>query len=1263
MTNPGSAIVADGDMVIVGDSPAAFQPYTGFEKGGISVDLQLSFVGNRGGFTLVAFRLADGVQKWRYATGGLLVGAPQIAYGRVYAVTWQPPTTGDATQSSIVYCLNEADGTLVWKYSFRDDLVGALSVADGVVVVPGPFHGLSKAFGLDADSGRLLWTANLPEDDHFKSIFSPAIADGRTFLYEYRHLYAFDLQTGQQLWRSNTGTGGQNDLDIIGEFLGPVVAADGRIFFADQASVYALDAASGRILWRYKPPSYTFSSGVSYDPIQGLLYITGSWDGISTTPPNYEGIVALAASTGTEVWKKANFGQFDHPAIIANNGRILVQGGVLDGGSGLALWQGGPLHPSALSWASRGYEDDLPREKWLPDDWVQDAAGESVLLSSFNIWEGQPALSRGFVIGWADRFEPETHMQLVAFGADTTPPDVSFNRQGDWLERWQSPLGYLSGTAYDYNLKEWSLLLRGDQQQAAWQILRTETTSIQNSHLLYQAHDIDRKKMADGVWTLRLVATDTTGLSSSDELTFVVDNTPPTVLITAPENGTVIKTSTFTLTGTAFDTNGIAHIDIYDSEGGHFTLPSITQPWTLPMAVSQLMAGKTITYYAKVTDTFGNVGKSNSVTLTFPRFEVKLEAAGRRLVGSLPMFVARAGDIDGDGIDQYWENEIIKLTMPIVELDEGEDWLVKERPDYTMNYFVRVTGYTPPSLVQDPAAAYPPYILVYIVFGWPFDFGAVDFTIEAHRGDSETVVMAWKVINETTAELDWVRTSSHNAINRHHGLWNAWQRSCTYANVAADEDNTGDTEMMCASLEFDTNGRLVLYPGEDKHAIYPTTDVCNAVKLLTIGYGEDCGWNPKTVNGQLAPGQWKDSDFSKDPRYKGHGRWLFDAYNVGEPDPCHLYQLIDFLDKPDDWRGLTPAQTDALNGLYPNEAVWSGTAGKQAQWDSSRVCTLAAGNDGGDDFCGGLGVIAYPNPKERTLTISKCSTKLGSALGQAGNWTDKGPPDLISDALNARYQVTIKTGDMDRAGTDATITMGLSHNGAAIPGTALVNVRSIAGFVNSNAKAPYFFVGSFERGDIDNIYLPDKNAGEVTGIYLSQNGTGNGPGWFVEEVLVKDLVNGKVWAAWPETWLATDMAPNTTSRFVKLTQYQPGSVSQIDYQVIVTTGDLSGAGTDGDVSITLTGEDGTTSGSLKLDNGNSNDFERASLGNYTVSSRDLGELTRLRVDLKKVGDNAEWMCQEVTVRNPITGQVWVFPIEAWLGRGNGPLMVEMPPGN
>jgi outer membrane protein assembly factor BamB len=1242
-----SAIVADDEMVVVGDVPiylsgaetiSAYQDWRGTPpKGGQ----------DPAGYGLYAFRLADGVQKWHYATGGLLVGAPQIVSGNVYAVTWQTPASEDEEQTSIIYCLNGEDGTLVWKYTIPDAYVGALSVADGVVVIPGSGVELKKVFGLEASSGRPLWTASL--EDELSSppfrLFAPAIADDRVYLVSHS-VFALDLQTGELVWRSNHERYTPNFLEIsLGN--GPIVAADGRLFLSDIYNVYALDANNGQIVWQ-SAAQYTNGNGMSYDHDQKMMFLfSGRF------------LIAMDGNDGTELWRKDLEGSEGPAAILGNNNRILTEHLILDQSNGETIWSAyetdkawpwGRFYPNALG--------ALSLEDWLPNEYVVNADGISALLPGFEKWTEVPAVSGGLVIGWVQGWQgrevqPQNtdtpySKDLVAFGADTTPPDVRFN-PGPWDGRMYS----LKGTAYDYNLDEWTLELRGDQPQATWQVLASENFSIQDKNL-NNFFNLDTKKLADGVWTMRLTASDTAGLTSSDETTFIIDTTPPVVEITQPEDGERITEHRFTLEGTASDLNGIAQVRISSDNGRTFTLASGTTQWTFPVTVTTAMEGKSMTFIAEATDNFGNRARSNKVTLTFPKLQVALQAGGRRLVGNYSLFTEKGGenDIDGDGIDQGWENEIIRLTMPIIELDENEEWL-DQYPHHmgreAMVLFVRVTGYTPDVITNSPeigaeSKTHPAYILVYIAFGWPKDYGGfglgvTNILLEAHRGDSENIVMAWRVTDDSgkTAELEWVRTSAHGSVNRHHGLWNAWQNTCTLANVALNAHTTSYTQKMCANLKFLDDGRLLLYASEDKHALYPSTEVCNEAELWAGGYKENCGWDPTVIFGVS---QNPEDYYTRDPRYQGYGRWLFEAYNVGEPDPEHKYQLIDFLDQPRTWRGLTAAQESALTGLYPNEAVWSG-----------------------EEFCGGLGTF---------LEIDTCSTKLGKQLGQAEDGESKGPPDLLSTVLEARYEVSIKTGDRDLAGTDAIITIQLNHNGQMGETSKVYSSGDII-FIHDTydpIRAPYPYVGSFERGSMDHIYLyqvpndakeiPGNTLpGEITGITLSQDGTGGGPGWFVEQVVVRDLLTQKAWVARIQRWLSADYS---TRAYIPLTPYQPVLYDTIEYQVIVDTGNNQNAGTDGGVFIKLAGADGSVSNKYKLDDPDKNDFERGSQGSYIMKSPDLGQLTALIVYLEKTEADADWYCQEVTVRNLMTGQVWVFPVNTWLGEGsNGPLTVEVNP--
>ena len=151
--------------------------------------------------------------------------------------------------------------------------------------------------------------------------------------------------------------------------------------------------------------------------------------------------------------------------------------------------------------------------------------------------------------------------------------------------------------------------------------------------------------------------------------------------------------------------------------------------------------------------------------------------------------------------------------------------------------------------------------------------------------------------------------------------------------------------------------------------------------------------------------------------------WLFEAYNAGEPDPQRRYQLIDFLDQPLTWRGLTQQQKMTLSGLYPGEAVWSGH--NRAEWNPDG--TLKKVWDpayqswkyfSGDEFCGGL--------EDTALEPERCTSKLGWQLSMSASWEDEGPTSNLTSKLNARYLVSITTAGLERAGTDAQILIKLT---------------------------------------------------------------------------------------------------------------------------------------------------------------------------------------------------------------------------------------------
>lgn len=105
------------------------------------------------------------------------------------------------------------------------------------------------------------------------------------------------------------------------------------------------------------------------------------------------------------------------------------------------------------------------------------------------------------------------------------------------------------------------------------------------------------------------------------------------------------------------------------------------------------------------------------------------------------------------------------------------------------------------------------------------------------------------------------------------------------------------------------------------------------------------------------------------------------------------------------------------------------------------------------------------------------------------------------------------------------------------------------------------------------------------------------------------------------------------------------------YEITITTGTKSGAGTDGNVSVTLLGTDGT-SGPHKLDKRFHDDFEPGKTDTYKVKGPKVGEVIGLRfqMDAGTLGLKGDWYMTNAKVERG--EEVWDFPNYTWLRSGN-----------
>jgi outer membrane protein assembly factor BamB len=236
--------------------------------------------------------------KWKFHTGGMVIGSPAVTEGRVYfgstdgnlyavdaesgAQGWKFATksripSSPAVSGGIVYfgaydgnfyAVDASSGKLKWKFQTGGERRFAAKHLHGVQPVaetmPDPFDcylsspvvwnravyfgsGDGNVYSLDAASGALNWKFKTGEVVHA----SPAIAQGTVFIGSWdSYFYAIDAATGREKWRFKTG----EDPDTHNQvgIQSSAAVAEGMVYFGCRDShLYALDASSGEKKWAF----------------------------------------------------------------------------------------------------------------------------------------------------------------------------------------------------------------------------------------------------------------------------------------------------------------------------------------------------------------------------------------------------------------------------------------------------------------------------------------------------------------------------------------------------------------------------------------------------------------------------------------------------------------------------------------------------------------------------------------------------------------------------------------------------------------------------------------------------------------------------------------------------------------------------------------------------------------------------------------------------------------------------------------------------
>jgi hypothetical protein len=173
---------------------------------------------------------------------------------------------------------------------------------------------------------------------------------------------------------------------------------------------------------------------------------------------------------------------------------------------------------------------------------------------------------------------------------------------------------------------------------------------------------LDTTVLPNGTLTLTITATNGAGLTTTVNRTVTVNNTvvpppdttKPTVLITAPTNGSTVIGTSLLVTATASDNVGVTKVDLYVD--GTLRMTDTSSPYSF--SVGSLSEG-VHEIYAIASDASNNTQQSSTVSVTIKQFKDG-DINGDGLINLTDFFVLRTnfgksgmtraqGDLNGDG--------------------------------------------------------------------------------------------------------------------------------------------------------------------------------------------------------------------------------------------------------------------------------------------------------------------------------------------------------------------------------------------------------------------------------------------------------------------------------------------------------------------------------------------------------------------------------------------------------------------------------------
>lgn len=179
-------------------------------------------------------------------SGNVLFCDTLLSDGRIYTAT----ADDDYPRSCGIYCLNAADGSILWTYKTLNSVKNNLILANGFAVAQ---DCEGNVYCLDAADGGLIWQTKVSLGNGLDTSSGLCVSDGVVYAGCAAGVTALQLDTGHVLWENirNKGEGSAAEFIVTGDKL---------IVSSHWDALVALDKNTGKQLWEIKDEDIRFRS-------------------------------------------------------------------------------------------------------------------------------------------------------------------------------------------------------------------------------------------------------------------------------------------------------------------------------------------------------------------------------------------------------------------------------------------------------------------------------------------------------------------------------------------------------------------------------------------------------------------------------------------------------------------------------------------------------------------------------------------------------------------------------------------------------------------------------------------------------------------------------------------------------------------------------------------------------------------------------------------------------------------------------------------